>query len=151
MTTGEGVAYRDYFGDDRLMFRTPFDDKRLANKDEVLGVLVPAVGGGRQAIALSIAALTKTPVLMTSVEGRTFVIVTSRAGANRVFEAGPHQFVSRSGDDAVLDATGTRWRVTEESLVPEKPSAGAARPRVTAFRAFWFGWLAQFPDTLLVK
>ncbi len=24
-------------------------------------------------------------------------------------------------------------------------------PRVSAQRAFWFGWYAQFPDTLLVK
>jgi hypothetical protein len=23
--------------------------------------------------------------------------------------------------------------------------------RRTAFRAFWFGWYAQFPDTVLVK
>ncbi|MBX2849653.1 MAG: DUF3179 domain-containing protein [Acidiferrobacterales bacterium] len=29
---GEGIAYQDYFNNDRLMFNTPFNDERLANK-----------------------------------------------------------------------------------------------------------------------
>ena len=40
--------------------------------------------------------------------------------------------------------------VTEEALVP-KTGTAAPLPRVPAFRAFWFGWYAQFPDTILVK
>jgi hypothetical protein len=44
----------------------------------------------------------------------------------------------------------TRWRVTEDALVPAA-GPGTPLPRVTAFRAFWFGWSAQFPDTILVK
>ena len=43
-----------------------------------------------------------------------------------------------------------QWKVTEEALVPVA-GAGPALPRVAAFRAFWFGWYAQFPDTILVK
>jgi hypothetical protein len=33
------------------------------------------------------------------------------------------------------------------------PADGKGQPlrRVTAFRAFWFGWYAQFPDTILIK
>ena len=34
---GEGVAYREYFATDDLMFSVPKLDKRLKNKDEVLG------------------------------------------------------------------------------------------------------------------
>jgi hypothetical protein len=48
----EGAAYREYFETDRLMFRVPKVDTRLKNKDEILGILVPAVGGGRQAVAI---------------------------------------------------------------------------------------------------
>ena len=45
---GEGVAYRDYFATDRLMFGVPKLDSRLRNKDEVLGA--PLSGGpGRAA------------------------------------------------------------------------------------------------------
>jgi hypothetical protein len=40
--------------------------------------------------------------------------------------------------------------VTEVALVLEGTPA-VRLPRRTAFRAFWFGWFAQFPDTVLVK
>jgi hypothetical protein len=50
----------------------------------------------------------------------------------------------------VKDAAGAVWDVGEDALV--RQGAQAVRlPRRTAFRAFWFGWFAQFPDTELVK
>jgi hypothetical protein len=110
---GEGVAYRDYFATDRLMFRVPRVDRRLRNKDEVLGLLVPARGGGRQAAAFDVRMLASRRTFEVEIEGRRFVIKTSEKGANRVY-----------------DAEGAR---------------------VPAFRAFWFGWYAQFPETLLFK
>jgi hypothetical protein len=46
----------------------------------------------------------------------------------------------------VRDASGQRWRVTPDALVDD----GTGRlPRVPAHRAFWFGWYAQHPDTVL--
>ena len=36
-----------------------------------------------------------------------------------------------------------------EALVPD--GAGPRLARVPAWRAFWFGWYAQFPETLLFK
>ncbi len=147
----EGAAYRDYFSTDRLMFRTPFDDKRLPNKEEVLGVLVPAAGGGRQALAFPASALGKKPVTMTAVEDRSLVVITTSRGANRVYDAGRVTFTTRVTDDVVADAGGRRWRVTEEALVPEATGGDQPHPRIAAFRAFWFGWHAQFPDTLLIK
>ncbi|MEO6221971.1 MAG: DUF3179 domain-containing protein [Vicinamibacterales bacterium] len=146
----EGAAYREYFDTDRLMFRVPKLDTRLKNKDEVLGVLVPAVGGGRQAMAFSTAYLARQRVHHETVEGRTFVVLTSPRGANRVFEVGAVRMERWLDDVAVMDTTGHRWTVTEEALIP---GGGARAPlqRVTAFRAFWFGWYAQFPDTVLVK
>jgi len=146
----EGAAYREYFDTDRLMFRVPKLDTRLKNKDEVLGVLVPAVGGGRQAVAFSTNYLSRTRVHHETVEGRTFVVLTTRRGANRVFDVGTVRIRNWMDDQTVQDHSGRRWRVTEEALVPED-GKGPALPRVTAFRAFWFGWYAQFPDTLLVK
>lgn len=145
----EGAAYRDYFQTDRLMFRVPKLDTRLKNKDEVLGLLVPAVGGGRQAVAFSADYLARTRIHHETVEGRSFVVLTSRRGANRVFEVGDTRIVEWIDDGRVRDGSGTRWTVTEDALVSE----GGRRklPRVAAFRAFWFGWYAQFPDTRLVK
>lgn len=146
----EGAAYREYFESDRLMFRVPKLDTRLPNKAEVLGVLVPAVGGGRQAVAFSAAYLARQRVHHQTVEGRTFVVLTTRQGANRVYEAGATRMDAWLNDELVRDTTGRQWNVTEDALVP---SGGVAQPlrRVAAFRAFWFGWYAQFPDTILVK
>jgi len=146
----EGAAYRDYFDTDQLMFRVPKLDTRLKNKDEVLGVLVPAVGGGRQAVAFAAVYLARTRVHHETIEGRSFVVLTSPRGANRVFESGRTRIVSWIDATTVRDAAGASWTVSEDALVPT--AAGAALlPRVTAFRAFWFGWYAQFPDTILVK
>jgi hypothetical protein len=146
----EGAAYREYFDTDRLMFRVPRVDTRLKNKDEVLGVLVPAVGGGRQAIAFSAAFLARTRVHHQTVEGRHFVVLTSLRGANRVYESGAVRIAAWIDEATVRDQAGRRWRVTEEALVPDVRD-GTPLPRVAAFRAFWFGWYAQFPDTVLVK
>ena len=38
---GEGVAYRDYFATDELMFTVPSRDDRLKNKAEVLALRFP--------------------------------------------------------------------------------------------------------------
>ena len=146
----EGAAYREYFATDRLMFRVPKRDTRLKNKDEILGVLVPAPGGGRQAAAFDVRLLADQRVFEAEVEGRRFVIVTSERGANRVYDAGDVRFEPRpAGDSTVTDLSGRRWTATEEALVSD--GAGLRLARVPAWRAFWFGWYAQFPETLLFK
>ena len=147
----EGAAYRDYFATDRLMFRVSRRDSRLNNKDEVLGLLLPARGGGRQAVAFSAAFLAATPVHHASYEGLELVVVTSAQGANRVYDAGPVRFVRLDDDGRVVDTAGRRWQVTEAALVPPDGAPAGPRPRRSAVRAFWFGWFAQFPDTALVK
>lgn len=131
------------------MFRVPFADRRLRNKDEVLGLILPAAGGGRQAIALSAEFLSKRPVYGATFEGHPLVILTTPKGANRVYDAGPHRFISWDGDRHVVDTEGRRWRVAEEALIDE--TSRLRLMRRTAFRAFWFGWHAQFPDTELIK
>jgi len=147
----EGSAYRDYFATDQLMFRVPRIDRRLANKDEVLGVLLPARGGGRQAVAFSAAFLARTRVHHERLEGINLVVLTSDEGANRVYDAGPVRFVRWDGDDQVVDTAGRRWVVAEDALRPPDGTPSAPLPRRAAFRAFWFGWYAQFPETVLVK
>jgi hypothetical protein len=146
----EGAAYRDYFATDRLMFRVPVLDTRLRTKDEILGLIIPAEGGGRQPVAFAASFLTRHPVYHAEFESVPLVILTSPQGANRVYDAGAHRFVAWTGADSVRDTRGRVWEVGEDALV----LAGAAPvklPRRTAFRAFWFGWYAQFPDTVLVK
>ena len=140
----EGRAYRDYFSNDALMFDVPERDRRLRNKDEVLAmVLSPASGGEEEALAVSARFLRKNPVFRTELAGRTLTIVTTSAGANRVFNTGDRRFERPLDDDRLLDDGGKTWKVTEDALVSED----ARLERVPAYRAFWFGWFAQFPET----
>jgi hypothetical protein len=77
------------------------------------------------------------------------LILTTPNGANRVYDAGSHQFISWQGNLHIIAGGGGRWRGNEDALVHETSSVRAARR--TAFRAFWFGWHAQFPDTESIK
>lgn len=149
----EGAAYRDYFASDELYFRVPQVDRRLRNKAEVLTLRVrPRAGGSPQPVAIDAALLKRNPVFHFDVDGRRMVVVTSPRGANRVYDLSGRAvaFQSTQADGIVTDANGGRWRVTEEALILESDEP-VRLTRVVAARAFWFGWYAQFPDTLLLK
>jgi hypothetical protein len=144
----EGAAYRDYFATDDLMFDVPRVDTRLRNKADVLVVRPETLGSGALPVAIAVERLRREPVYAFDAAGRGFVVVTSRGGANRLYERGSHTFVGLAADRAVRDATGRRWTITPDALVSE---AGERLDRVPAHRAFWFGWVAQYPHTLLHK
>ena len=145
----EGAAYRSYFSHDDLMFDVPELDDRLDNKDEVLVLLLEDETGQRQPLAIDVEFLEDHRVHMEEHVGRRLVVVTSREGANRVYDAGDLVFTRQASDTIVVDASGGQWQVTEDALVH---AADATRrlARVAAQRAFWFGWYSQFPDTRLV-
>jgi len=65
-------------------------------------------------------------------------------------EAAKTRFRRRLPGRHVADGRGRKWRVTEEALVPDGHHE-VPKPRLPAWRAFWFGWYAQFPDTTLIK
>ena len=146
----EGVAYRAYFSTDDLMFDVPELDDRLDNKDEVLVVLLADERGERRPLAISADYLEDNRLHVEEHAGRRLLVVTSREGANRVYDAGSTAFERLAGDRVVLDAEGGRWQVTEEALVSASDPDRRA-PRVAAQRAFWFGWYSQFPETRLVR
>ncbi|MEW6320602.1 MAG: DUF3179 domain-containing protein [Acidobacteriota bacterium] len=145
---GEGAAYREYFRHDRLMFEVPATDNRLKNKDEVVVLRPEVLGEGARAVAISVDRLAREPVFAFEAAGRPLVVITSRQGANRVYERGAHRFSSTGRDGGVRDAEGRRWTPTAEALVSETGERLAAVP---VHRAFWFGWFAQYPDTELIK
>ena len=139
---GEGVAYRDYFATDRLMFPVPFQDDRLRNKQEILALIL-----NRDPTAFDTKFLRKNPLYHDTVGNRAVVILTDKSGAHRVYDAVGLQFEKWDGRSNLVDVRGGRWRVTEEAIQgPE----GGKRERLAAHRAFWFGWRAQFPEVRLV-
>lgn len=146
----EGAAYRDYFATDALMFRVPRTDPRLKNKAEVLVFRLAEKSGRAQPVAIAIDLLSKRRVYQLEIADQRLVIVTTRAGANRVYQAGSHHFSAGPGEGSVVDEKGAIW-LSEENHLRSATDPGGRLPRVPASRAFWFGWFAQYPDTMLVK
>lgn len=147
----EGAAYRDYFATDHLMFGVPRTDSRLKNKAEVLVLrLTPAAGGPSQPAAIAIDLLRGQRVYHLEVGEHRLVVITTPGGANRVYRSGAHRFTVAKEDGRVIDAEGRLWTADENHLQAEFDSA-LRLPRMEAHRAFWFGWFAQYPDTLLFK
>ena len=145
----EGAAYREYFATDRLMFQVPLRDDRLANKDEVLVMLLDTAQGARQPVAIAVDHLARNRLYETVQAGRRLVVVTSREGANRVYDAGGVRFARAAGEARIVDTTGGGWTVTADALVADADPVRRL-PRVAAQRAFWFGWYAQYPETVLI-
>jgi hypothetical protein len=147
----EGAAYREYFATDRLMFEVSKRDTRLRNKAEVLVMTLqdriePHV---RVPVAISVQVLKKHVVYSFAAAHQQFVIVTTPQGANRVYKTDV-TFRDQPTSVTIRDGLGRTWRATEAALVLGDDPAVQA-PRMSAQRAFWFGWYAQFPETLLIK
>jgi hypothetical protein len=149
----EGVAYRSYFSTQNILFEVPEKDRRLKNKAEILGIQFTTSEDKRAVLAISADFLSRNRIYQMEFQGRSLLVLTSEKGANRAYFAGTQRFVRSDGLRTAVDDKGNKWRVTEEALVPEDPGKRviAALPRISAYRAFWFGWCAQFPDTELVK
>ena len=139
---GEGTAYKDYSRTDEPMFAVPRIDDRLANKAEVLVLRDPP-------LAIPVRSLEKQPLYAFENGGRRYVVITSPAGANRVYEAPDARLLEIDADGRWVDERGTHWRATEPELVPDN-SEIPAKPRVEAHRVFWFAWYAHYPETRLL-
>lgn len=147
----EGAAYRDYFSHDRLYFQVSNTDRRLKNKAEILAMRVrPVAAGEPLPVAIAADFLKRSPVFHFEAAGRRLLALTSRQGANRVYLLNQHQvaFPSQTVTDALLDGSGRKWIVREDAVTLEDGSISL--PRYAAHRAFWFGWFAQYPETLLI-
>lgn len=143
---GEGVAYKEYFATDELMFTVPFNDKRLKNKDEVLALRFPDYPD--EQLAISARYLSKNPVYHEKIGDVEFVIFTDKTGANRVYESGGKTFTNFDGKESIVDDSGDQWRLFEDRIEDRK---GKRLHRLPYHRAFWFGWHAAYPNSRLVK
>ena len=144
---GEGVAYKSYFATDDLMFTVPRLDRRLKNKDDVLVIR----GQDDAHVAIAAAFLKTRPVYHGNVQGNAFVVLTDESGAHRVYESGTNKFLKWNDPQTVVTDQGDRWRVTEDALILGSVAGDSQRlRRMSAHRAFWFGWNAAFPEGQLI-
>ena len=113
-------------------------------------MLRPSPASEAKPLAIAARFLAQHRVYQTDFDGRSLVVITTSAGANRVYEAGGHTFARGRDDDLVTDDGGHAWKVGEDAIREEGDSRQQL-VRVPAHRAFWFGWFAQHPDTQLVR
>lgn len=139
----EGVAYGDYFATQNLMFEVPKIDRRLKPKDEVL-----ALRDEEEQLAIASEFLLRNRLYSDRLGSRRFVVLTDSSGANRVYDSDEVNFESLEGN-YVVDSNGGRWKMNAEAL--EAASGERSLARMSAHRAFWFGWYAQYPQTRLVQ
>ena len=141
----EGVANREYFATDQLMFGVPKLDPRLPNKAEVLALRFAGTEGQ---LAIAADFLRANRVYHGRIGRQGFVVLTDASGANRVYESGRSHFESWDGDFQLRERSGGVWRLSEDRLAGP---GGETLKRLPAHRAFWFGWYSAYPGTRLVK
>ncbi|MYB41475.1 MAG: DUF3179 domain-containing protein [Chloroflexi bacterium] len=152
-----GAAYGEYFAESSTMFPVWIESNELGLKNFVYGL---RIGGDRKAYRLT--AIAKERVVNDAVGDQPVVLVAARGevqteGRNErigpvVYDSGGEvraferdRFFAPGDDpDALLDAEGGEWRVTEEALIGP---GGERLERINGHLAYWFGWYAFFPDT----
>ncbi|CAN5267929.1 hypothetical protein BH11CYA1_BH11CYA1_33050 [soil metagenome] len=140
---GEGVAYKNYFATDELMFTVQAFDSTLPNKAEVL-VLPWATHN----TAISTTLLKSHPIYQAKVDHKPILILTDKTGANRVYRT-EVWFTNLVTDTVLLDKSGRKWNVEEAYIQCQSTKERASR--LPAHRAFWFGWHAAYPKGLLIS
>lgn len=141
----EGNAYKSYFATDDLMFTIPKIDTSLKNKDEILSVRLPKVTDDNYAIASKF--LRKNPVYHAKIADKAFVVFTDKSGAHRAYYAKGIQFDDYDRSVTATDINGSTWTLQESQLINDK---GEILERLPTHNAFWFGYKAAFPDTILI-
>jgi hypothetical protein len=128
------------------MFQVPELDKRLNNKDEILGLVFSQYPD--QPLAIAADYLDEHTLYQDRVGDLPFVVLTDGSGANRVYESKGITFREWDGKNQVVDEGGGRWRLEEAKLTGDE---GQVLYRLPAHRAFWFGWYSAYSHTRLVN
>ena len=157
-----GAAYGDYCSSTGTIF--PIWDRYdlLEAKERIYGVRIEGI-----AKAYALSALTQERVVNDTLAGQPLLIVATRGetivsggnpragrvawdsgGEMRAFDRGGHTFVEGPDPDTLLDESGGASSVTEEALIGP---AGEQAARIAGHLAYWFGWFACSPLTLVYE
>jgi len=146
----EGIAYKNYFSTDNLMFNTPKTTKRLKNKDEVL--VVKDIKSGAEVIAIASKFLVTNKIYHNTLNGKPFVVITSKSGAHRVYYSENINMHFKYYDNqfnTLKSSNLDTWLIEENSLIETKTNKKLQR--LHSYNAFWFGILATYNNVKLIK
>ncbi len=150
-----GAAYEDYFNDPEFIMFPVFQQNEEVNENkEIIFALV--IDGMPKAYPLRL--LIPEQVSNDTVEGQNVVILSRESATREFFEPGgasvraydrgDFTFEPGSGPREVIDQNGDAWRVTEDALIgPDEQTLD----RLGGHLAFWFGWYAFYPETLVYQ
>jgi hypothetical protein len=155
-----GVLYGNYFAANETMFPVWQRSELLENKDFVYALNIEGIPK-----AYDVRTLTEEKVVNDSIGDVPVVLIAPRdlvtvngvhrtvgsvtytnGGEVRAYNRGDNVFAAGSESDILLDANGGEWQVTEKGLMGPY---GEVAPRINGHLAYWFGWYAFFPNTLL--
>lgn len=157
---GVGVAYGHYFSDAETMFPVWQRSQLLDTKEQIYAMRVEDIP-----VAYPLGTLDAEQVVNDRVGETNLVLVAQRgivqvegvarragpvsypAGSEvRAYERGQRAFFPGSEPGTVTDEDGQTWSVTEAALMGPN---GEELPRLSGHLAYWFGWFAFFPETLV--
>jgi hypothetical protein len=155
-----GAAYGNYFADSNTMFPVAQRSDLLPPKSQIYALRVDGVPKAyplqelvEETVANDTIGSTNlvlvTPHDLVQVEGDNQYVgeVTYQAGAEvRAYAREDHIFSTGPDAATLLDDTGQPWQLTEDALLGHN---GKTLPRLPGHLAYWFGWYAFFPDTLV--
>ena len=145
--------YFAYRSNPDTMFPAWNRDGRLETKSEVLAI---AIDDAHKAYPIEV--LRQERVVNDEVAGTGVVVIaSSQSTGARVYAREGQVFSLPSEGEtfeglplALVDSDGLEWTVTEDALLSTSdPSESLAR--LPSHPAFWFGWFAFHPDTLLYE
>ena len=147
------AIYYAYFHSADLMFPVWTQSDALPARSQVLGVIL-----GNVTKAYPLEELADTPALNDEVDGtKLLVLLAPGVAGGRAYLRGDIEFEEDSLEAAperltVRDRSGVTWQVTEEALVATDGGMndGMGRlDRLPSHSAFWFGWYAGYPNTMV--
>jgi len=145
--------YGGYKTNDDLIFPVSNEDKRLQKKERVLGLIA---GGQTMAFVIN-SFSSEISIKNVSFGGDEFVVIGS-SGKNfaaaykrRLDDRTTLEFTITQGELplVMMDNEGTKWNIFGEAI--EGPRAGESLKQAKAFIAYWFGWAAFYPNSLIVQ
>ncbi len=157
-----GSAYGDYFQSGFTMFPVWQRDGRQETKDFVYALniddtpkaypikLLTEAGVVNDVLAdTAVTLIAARGIVESEGQSRRAGPVTYSSGAEvRAYARGDETFSPGPDPDTVIDSAGQEWQVTEEALVGPN---GETLERISGHLAYWFGWFAFYPETLLFE